>query len=539
MKTKIKRKAKACSMGDAIGGGIDLLTNIGGKSTATTQSEVVSKSIADVGKGAAAGAKIGSMFGPIGGAIGAVGGAAIGAIGKKGGIEQTKGFTEDNAYTLNTGIMAIGNKKLKKKQALDKSNVQGNQIAVANTTELQSKWDEENVQNANTFAEGGELNSEMAYVDDGELIKTPDGQVNKVPEYGRPTDSNLMNLPGGSRILSDKLKIPGTKKTFAQIGEQMMTKRQSKGVDRFAENSKKLNNMNNATIHDQLFDMQEQLKQEMNIQPKTKAYADGGKVKPLGFLTRTWGETTQNIQPTMSGIDTSSSITAPTTLNKIDTKKAAVPYVDVQGEKTKAKWGRMGNVAGNVATDLASLSPALSNMFQGNAESVKDVQNPYANTIARTMRRRSYDINPAKQALTQSRAISDYNAGQSNTNTGSNIAYRLQSAIGLDKATSGLYSEASNVQNQYDADYANTMNNLGQQNVSATNMAVEINARNRAATRNIRKAGMSQLSEYAQNKQLMNNQKSRDMATLDLYKPFLAAGFTKEQLDNLISQYTR
>jgi len=90
----------------------------------------------------------------------------------------------------------------------------------------------------------------LAYVDDGELISTPDGTISKVPELGRPTDSNLVQLPGGSKILSDKLKVPGTKKTFAQVGEEIMATKKSKFNDIYAQNAAKLNEMNNKSIHD-------------------------------------------------------------------------------------------------------------------------------------------------------------------------------------------------------------------------------------------------------------------------------------------------
>jgi hypothetical protein len=62
------------------------------------------------------------------------------------------------------------------------------------------------------------------------------------------------------------------------------------------------------------------------------------------------------------------------------------------------------------------------------------------------MRNRRFNIQPALNALSQNRAIADYNASQMNTNTGANMAYRLQSAIGLDRGIENLYSQASNVQ---------------------------------------------------------------------------------------------
>lgn len=150
------------------------------------------------------------------------------------------------------------------------------------------------------------------------------------------------------------------------------------------------------------------------------------------------------------------------------------------------------------------------------------------------MRNRRYDITPALRELSTSRAISDYNASQSNTNTGANMAYRLQSAVGLDKAIANLYSQASNMQNQFDADYASTLNNLGQQYVGAVNLSSDLGARNRAAAYNIRNAGLGQLSKWAQTQQLMRNQKRRDKQMLSLYKPFLESGFTNTDLTNFL-----
>lgn len=560
-------------IGDAIGGAAQLIGGIGGSSTATNQKEVVSQSLADVGQGAAAGAKIGSMLGPIGGAIGAVGGAIVGSIGKKGKIEQTEGFTEDNQYTLSTGFRALGNKKLKKKIALDKSRVQANRIAVEQTPGMQQEWIEDYGETGDTFANGGQVGYEPAYVDDGELLQTPDGQVSQVPEQGQPTDSNLMNLPGGTRILSDKLKVPGTKQTFAQLGEKMMIKRKSKGTDRFAENASKLNNMNNSMIHDQLFSLQEATKStsgSKGIQkfvrggvvkefqntlnqeyanrnrqlPEVNVTAAAPKYKPI------WNQgmsAVPNTLPKLKQLSSPSSIPVQATANAgTPSVPQAAGMVAGSGVASPVKDGRTGSkfnfgpIRDGIAsglTDVAALAPALSNIFTGDPESTRAVHNPYAGMIQNTMRKRRFDIDPALQQLKTNRAVSDYNASQSNTNTGSNMAYRLQSAVGLDKATTDLYSQASNIQNQYDADYANTMNSLGQQYVGATNMAQDTNARSRAANRNIRRAGMSQLGEYAQNKQLMSNQKRKDKAMLTLYKPFLEAGNTKDTVTELMKYF--
>jgi len=122
-----------------------------------------------------------------------------------------------------------------------------------------------------------------------------------------------------------------------------------------------------------------------------------------------------------------------------------------------------------------------------------------------------------------------------NTNTGANMAYSLQSAVDTNKAITNLRSMESNANNQYLGEYANTMNNLGQQWVGATNLAAEANAQNRATARNIRRAGISQLSQWAQNRELMRNQEARDNAMLAMYGPFLQAGYTA----NTIREFNR
>lgn len=563
------------------------------KSNATTGGQAVAQSIGDITSGAATGFKV---AGPIGAAVGA----GIGLIGRSGEEARMTSFTDYDEGSLGSGLIgAFGNRKLRRKRAAIKKNAYSNRAAVQGTNYLQSEAYEDMIgMNTDTMANGG-TSSSLAYVDDGELIQTPDGSISKVPENNKPTDSNLVSLPEGSRVLSDKLKVPGRKETFAQLGEKMMAKKKSKYNDRFAENAAKLNEMNNNMIHDQLFAMQESVKQSKGIKPKTKqiqAAALGDEIKPgLGDRivdaiynpNRKWGAGVQwgtgNNQwyhvPATSTTATVSTST-PTRRRKatststntglIDEGKPELPftwygtvnplkpkhpelltatndemaglgdaltsqadkvttlpksnaYSKPKPENNKFDWG-------SALSGMASLAPIMSNLFTGRPETVDAVYNPYATSITNTMRRRRYDINPAIEDLNRNRATSNYNASQINTNTGANLAYRLQSAVNTDRAIASLRSQESNVNNQYLGDYANTMNSLGQQWVNATNIANEANAQNRATTRNIRRAGLSQLSQWAQNRELMRNQKARDMEMWPLYQRFLQAGFTEDDL---------
>ena len=128
---------------------------------------------------------------------------------------------------------------------------------------------------------------------------------------------------------------------------------------------------------------------------------------------------------------------------------------------------------------------------------------------------------------------------QNNVNTGANLAFRLQNAVKANNAITGAYADAAIQNNQYAADYANALNNFGQQYVQARNTAIDQNARSRAQARNINRAGLSQLSNYAQNRLLMRNQRLADQAMLDIYKPILSAGFTPDQYAKLFEQVSR
>lgn len=566
---------------------LNTLTTPFQKSNATTGGQAAAQSVSDIASGAATGFQV---AGPIGAAVGA----GIGLIGRSGEEARMTSFTDYDEGSLGSGLIgAFGNRKLRRKRAAIKKNAYSNRAAVQGTNYLQSEvYDDMIGMNTDTMANGG-ISSSLAYVDDGELIQTPDGSISKVPENNKPTDSNLVSLPEGSRVLSDKLKVPGRKETFAQLGEKMMAKKKSKYNDRFAENAAKLNEMNNNMIHDQLFAMQESVKQSKGIKPKTKqiqAAALGDEIKP-GLGDRIvdaiynpnckWGAGVQwgtgnnqwyhipvnpnNTQTASTTTPTSVSSTSvkrrrttpSTSAGLIDEGKPELPFTwydaptvesvydtdydtvespsatpnDISYRETRAdRRNKLFDKVGSALSGIASLTPVMSNLFTSRPETVDAVYNPYATSIANTMRRRRYDISPAIEDLNRNRATSNYNASQINTNTGANLAYRLQSAVNTDRAIASLRSQESNVNNQYLGDYANTMNSLGQQWVNATNMANEANAQNRATARNIRRAGLSQLSQWAQNRELMRNQEARDNAMLAMYAPFLQSGYTADTI---------
>lgn len=586
----------------AIPGAINTLTSPFQTSTATTGGEAAMQSIAGIAEGAGSGAQLGmTIGGPVGGLVGGIAGAAAGLIGKKGKAAEMTSFTDFDEGTLGTGLRgAFRNKKLRRRRAAIRLNAFQNREAVAGTERLANEFNEDNTEfDTDVFEYGGKVPSSLAYVDDGELIQTPDGTVSKVPEQGQPTDSNLVNLPEGSRILSNTLKVPGTNKTFAELGDKVMTRKKSKGKDIYAQNADMLNEMNNKLMHDKLFAMQESIKAKKGIKNKTKeleSFARGGDNTPAGYnaagfmidprfageismgvsaptprVRDTWGmkgdvtapwdnygrvseidagnlpEVTINATRKASPrvIPKTAKVTAPEIIPNLDTIDESFD-IDATPEDIRTRTITGATVQpvitapqeepvileglSSLISGAASLAPIMSNLFTSSSEAVPANYDPYATAITNTMGRRRYNIDPLLRDIETNRNVANYAASQQRTNTGQDMAFRLQNAIATNKAIAAARAAESNANNQYKAEYANAMNNLGQQWVQATNLASELNARNRVTARNIRRTGLGQLSQWAQNRELMSNQRSRDNAMLKLYDPFLQAGFTSADM---------
>lgn len=631
--------------GDAIN---SMISNVTGPATASTVSEsrmqTAMGTISGTAKGAAAGFAVG---GPVGAIVGGVAGLASGITGKKGSVSISKNPYDDTVdIKYGTGIRggARNRRKLRRQAEQAQSNARSNQASLQMGSINEQEFYDDYDNDIQTMAQGG-MTSSLAYVDDGELLNTPQGVIAEVPEEGKPTDSNLVDLPEGTRILSDKRKVPGSKETFAQMGKRLMSKKKTTRTDKYAENAAMLNEMNDQMIYDKLFAIQEGMKKKQPIQKfqdggtkrgfrykeeqtgkehfyeigETLPYK-GNKFKVIdrntavpvrdysSFNTNMSADRVLTPQYQLSSIDINlpqvdvsnrfKRKVTPTTVNNINNSldlsgetvsrpnSEVIPTrsvqrtapkqriisaytvdpvenaLDISGE-TQARVGdevapyitSTGSTeekpatsttgknnwlsgVGNLFTDIAALAPTISNMYT-KPESFNAVYNPYEAQINQTMANRRFDISPAKRAIRENRAISNYNAANYNPNTGANLAYRIQSQVAANKAISDLYSTASNVNNQYKADYASTLNSLGQQRVNATNMAVDMNARSRAAARNIQRTALSQLSQYAQNKQLMKNQKSRDMAMLEMYGPFLEAGYKASDFASFMKKFKK
>lgn len=199
-------------------------------------------------------AAAGSAFGHIGTGVGAALGAVVG------------------------GISAAR----RRKQLIDKR-IRDNYIKSTEVGMNQSAADAEEYWNNNNIAysfENGGILPDLAYVDNNEILRDDNGNITKVPNNIPGTDNHLIDSSSLDSVLSDNIKRPGTKNTFAKEGEKLVKRmKPSKGKDKFAENTNRLNKLNANKAYEALLAEQEQVKAKKGIKPKTKslipAYLDG------------------------------------------------------------------------------------------------------------------------------------------------------------------------------------------------------------------------------------------------------------------------
>lgn len=189
--------------------------------------------------------------------------------------------------------------------------------------------------------------------------------------------------------------------------------------------------------------------------------------------------------------------------------------------------------------DWLSLAPTVYNTLQSlrNPEYEQTVLHPYTGAITNTMARRRMNIEPARLANSRSRAISNYNLANINANTGANLAARTQAAVDEYAANANMYATKQNADNSYLGEYANTLNNLGQQFVQSRTLANDLNAKNRAAARSFGTAAVSQLGQWSQVNRQMKNQAARDNMVYPYLANFLAYGNPTELIQQMNRQY--
>lgn len=230
-------------------------------------------------------------------------------------------------------------------------------------------------------------------------------------------------------------------------------------------------------------------------------------------------------------VNTSMKIDWDDVIKGIDPKKANKIYEDYKNQ--------VNEESGNYSPDWLSLAPTVYNALQSlrGPEEEPLALNPYAGAVRSTMARRRMNIEPARLANSRSRAISNYNLANINANTGANLAARTQAAVDEYASNANMYATKQNADNAYLGEYANTLNNLGQQFVQSRTLANDLNAKNRAAARSFGTAAVSQLGQWSQVNRQMKNQAARDNMVYPYLANFLAYGNPTELIQQMNRQY--
>lgn len=479
--------------------------------------------IGGIGSGAAMGASIGGPWGAvIGGAIGGI----TSSIGSGGSVNEQTG-----EYELPSGIAGLfGHSKsyIRNKAGRIKNGIQARQMS----EQVAADYYQENGYNELSLSKGGVVPSTMAYLDDGEMLRTPDGTIGSIPEEGKPTDSNLLNVPVGTQVLSDKIKVPGTNKTFAEMGKKLMKKSNKKANNIYAENSQMLNERNNQIAYQALLDQQEALKSK-KIKKNTAAYADGTRgIKPLpsSEVASRLG-IPYNINAPIGNVDTANARSSK--YFNYTSNPGQLPVGNIYGTNGKKPKTPSDNNWLDLIDNIAALAGPIGNIFSGSPERVETYT--YDPVYGPT----DYNIDPILREAALSDRIARYNMANINPNTGANMAFGLQSAVNRNKAIANAYATKNNAENQMAFNNAQIANQWGQQYANARHLASVEQAQNDAATRNIRRKGFGDLSTRIQQISKDKRLTKRDSAVLEAMLPYLEYGMTSDQLTKLYNNLKR
>lgn len=505
--------------------------------------------IGGIGSGAAMGASIGGPWGAvIGGAIGGI----TSGMGSGGSVNEQTGEYQDPSGIA--GLFGHSKSYIRNKAGRIKNGIQARQMS----EQVAADYYQENGYNELSLSKGGVVPSTVAYLDDGEMLRTPDGTIGSIPEEGKPTDSNLLNVPVGTQVLSDKIKVPGTNKTFAEMGKKLMKKSNKKANNIYAENSQMLNERNNQIAYQALLDQQEALKSKQ-IKKNTAAYVDGTKgIKPYGynknmsdFKYYVDSRSNQNNGPRhIPSSEVASRLGIPYNINapigNVDTANARsskyfnytgnpgqLPVGNIYGTNSKKPKTPSDNNWLDLIDNIAALAGPIGNIFSGSPERVETYT--YDPVYGPT----DYNIDPILREAALSDRIARYNMANINPNTGANMAFGLQSAVNRNKAIANAYATKNNAENQMAFNNAQIANQWGQQYANARHLASVEQAQNDAATRNIRRKGFGDLSTRIQQISKDKRLTKRDSAVLEAMLPYLEYGMTSDQLTKLYNNLKR
>jgi hypothetical protein len=386
------------------------------------------------------------------------------------------------------------------------------------------------------YAMGGVPNAEL---EGGESIETPQGANFNIQGPSHAQGGVEMALENGTRVYSDKLKKPGTSKTYSELNKKL-----TRSIKKHQDT---LENPNATSIarktSERMLNKLEGEQNDLFMDQERVAYKKG--MRKNNPTMENGGLFDMQVEPWMTSLQAFNPVKFGTSPNLV----AGTEYDDLltglEGGKNLDGKSGIGRVLGNLGesnigpalSGIASLAPTLYNIGQGIfGEAEQTDPTSYQNTLgmaeATRLKSRKYDVSPELDAIRRS-----YSQGKRDVTSASRTRGELLSNLGgltarRAGAESSVLAGKQNIENQYQSEAAQMLAGLGAQDVQTRLGISQTNAANRAAQRNMLGTGLSQLSQFTQNQQLMSNQRDRD-ARLEKLIPSLAQSFQYDREGNL------
>jgi hypothetical protein len=197
----------------------------------------------------------------------------------------------------------------------------------------------------------------------------------------------------------------------------------------------------------------------------------------------------------------------------IDATKNAKAGIAANSSTTD--WGKWGSTA-------AQLAPVISNLISGLRKDQKlkasDYYNPRANEVMNLMRNRRTNVDPQLQASLNAERTNYYNLHNTANARGELMGNMTAASNNAAGQRSAIYANKQNMDLGYMGDEAQAAMRLGSEEQNANWQTMDYNNQNVANKRNMFRAGLSQLAQYSQNKELMANQLLMDQNRNNIYK---------------------
>lgn len=368
-------------------------------------------------------------------------------------------------------------------------------------------------------------NSTPITVEGQEVVKTPTGNATKIAGPSHEQGGVDMLVPAGTKVYSKDLINPDTGNSFAadaEILEKQLAKYKKKGKGSSIDENTKSRMLSNLQVQlDNLFNKQQQLNGN-----NQGTFADLGTLAIQENTDWLVPRTITIAQPKllqMPGLQKNMTASPTTTASGFSGGAGVLPWVNA----------------------AATLGGTIWNMSQGlGGDETTPTYNPYEGAALQAMKNRSYNIDPILSANRAAQAVNNRNITNASTSAGAMLGNYTASQNARSAADANAWATKQNADNGYLGEYAQLLNNAGQNRAAMDWQVQTANEQNRAARMQHFGQGFTDVGEFAQMQQLMRNEAGADTQRLgiyqDLYKtliPFMKnSGAMAPNYADLLSQ---